>query len=56
MGGMIPGNPISKVLSVEANGWIQLVLTIPVVFILHGCSLKEHGLLSKRGNSICLAL
>ena len=32
MGGMIPGNPISKVLSVEANGWIQLVLTIPVVF------------------------
>ncbi|WP_407534143.1 heavy metal translocating P-type ATPase [Elizabethkingia miricola] len=32
MGGMIPGNPISKILSPEANGWIQLGLTVPVVF------------------------
>ncbi|CDN76539.1 heavy metal translocating P-type ATPase [Elizabethkingia anophelis] len=32
MGGMIPGNPISRILSPEANGWIQLGLTVPVVF------------------------
>ncbi|AQX05753.1 copper-transporting ATPase [Elizabethkingia meningoseptica] len=32
MGGMIPGNPISKVISPNANGWVQLALTIPVVF------------------------
>ncbi|WP_407498536.1 heavy metal translocating P-type ATPase [Elizabethkingia anophelis] len=32
MCGMIPGNPISRILSPEANGWIQLGLTVPVVF------------------------
>ena len=56
MGGMIPGNPISKILSPEANGWIQLGLTVPVVFYAAWMFLKEHGLLSKHGNSICSVL
>ncbi|MFV0542534.1 MAG: heavy metal translocating P-type ATPase [Marinicella pacifica] len=32
MGDMIPGNPISKALSETTRNWIQLVLSIPVVF------------------------
>ncbi|NAW51021.1 heavy metal translocating P-type ATPase [Elizabethkingia argentiflava] len=32
MGGMIPGNPISKVVPHHLNGWLQMGLTLPIVF------------------------
>lgn len=32
MGEMIPGNPIGQVITPKMSGWIQLILTIPVVF------------------------
>jgi len=32
MGEMIPGDPIGKVIPPSINGWIQLALTLPVVF------------------------
>jgi len=32
MGEMIPGNPIGQVITPKMSGWIQLFLTIPVVF------------------------
>lgn len=32
MGDMIPGQPVSRVISPALNGWMQLILTIPVVF------------------------
>src|SRR5690606_13809127 len=32
MGDMLPGQPISKIIPYHVNAWIQLILTIPVVF------------------------
>ncbi|WKK57098.1 heavy metal translocating P-type ATPase [Sphingobacterium sp. BN32] len=32
MGDMLPGQPISKIIPYQFNAWIQLILTIPVVF------------------------
>ena len=32
MGEMIPGDPIGKIISPQISGWIQLALSIPVVF------------------------
>ena len=32
MGEMIPGNPIGQVITAKMSGWVQLFLTIPVVF------------------------
>lgn len=32
MGDMLPGQPISKIIPYQVNAWIQLILTIPVVF------------------------
>ncbi|MFT4759152.1 MAG: Cu+-exporting ATPase [Paraglaciecola sp.] len=32
MGEMIPGNPINEYLDVQVRNWLQLVLTLPVVF------------------------
>lgn len=32
MGEMIPGNPIGQVITANMSGWVQLFLTIPVVF------------------------
>jgi P-type Cu+ transporter len=32
MGDLIPGNPLGEILSQESWNWIQLILTIPVVF------------------------
>ncbi len=32
MGEMLPGNPIGKLISPEWSGWIQLILSLPVVF------------------------
>ncbi|MGJ1262706.1 copper-transporting P-type ATPase [Sphingobacterium spiritivorum] len=32
MGEMIPGDPIGKIIPTHINGWIQLALTVPVVF------------------------
>ncbi|MCA5004850.1 heavy metal translocating P-type ATPase [Sphingobacterium bovistauri] len=32
MGDMLPGQPISKIIPASINGWIQLLLTLPVVF------------------------
>ncbi|UIR57551.1 heavy metal translocating P-type ATPase [Sphingobacterium sp. SRCM116780] len=32
MGEMIPGNPIGKIITPQLSGWIQFLLTIPVVF------------------------
>ena len=32
MGEMIPGNPIGQVITPQMSGWIQLFLTVPVVF------------------------
>ncbi len=32
MGDMLPGQPISKIIPNQVNAWIQLILTIPVVF------------------------
>lgn len=32
MGDMLPGQPISKIIPYHINAWIQLILTIPVVF------------------------
>ena len=32
MGDMLPGQPISHLISSTINGWIQLLLTLPVVF------------------------
>ncbi len=32
MGDMLPGQPISKFIPVHINGWLQLLMTLPVVF------------------------
>lgn len=32
MGDMLPGQPISKIIPYHINAWIQLILTLPVVF------------------------
>ncbi|MEN5086061.1 heavy metal translocating P-type ATPase [Sphingobacterium faecium] len=32
MGEMIPGNPIGQIITPKMSGWVQLFLTIPVVF------------------------
>lgn len=32
MGDMLPGKPISQILPMHINGWIQVLLTLPVVF------------------------
>ncbi|VTQ02484.1 Copper-transporting P-type ATPase [Sphingobacterium daejeonense] len=32
MGDMLPGQPISQVIPYKVNAWIQLILTLPVVF------------------------
>lgn len=32
MGDMLPGNPLSKIIPPHINGWIQLLLTLPVFF------------------------
>ncbi|MEJ5053757.1 heavy metal translocating P-type ATPase [Sphingobacterium sp. MYb382] len=32
MGDMLPGAPVSQVISPKTNGWIQFILTIPIVF------------------------
>ncbi|MGN5954432.1 heavy metal translocating P-type ATPase [Sphingobacterium lactis] len=32
MGDMLPGQPVSKIIPYHINAWIQLVLTLPVVF------------------------
>lgn len=32
MGDMLPGAPISQIISPKINGWIQFALTIPIVF------------------------
>ncbi|SMG08502.1 heavy metal translocating P-type ATPase [Sphingobacterium psychroaquaticum] len=32
MGDMLPGAPVSQVISPKINGWIQLILTTPIVF------------------------
>lgn len=32
MGDMLPGQPLSKVISPSFNGWLQFILTLPVVF------------------------
>ena len=32
MGDMLPGAPVSQIISPKTNGWIQLILTIPMVF------------------------
>jgi len=32
MGGMIPGNPIAHIIPDKISGWVQLVLSLPVVF------------------------
>jgi Cu2+-exporting ATPase len=32
MGDMLPGQPVSQVIPYKVNAWIQLILTLPVVF------------------------
>ncbi len=32
MGDMLPGAPVSRLIAPQTNGWIQLLLTLPVVF------------------------
>ncbi|TDQ77414.1 heavy metal translocating P-type ATPase [Sphingobacterium yanglingense] len=32
MGDMLPGKPISQLIPAHINGWVQLILTLPVIF------------------------
>lgn len=45
MGDMLPGNPVSKLIPPHINGWIQFILTLPVIFYT-GWTFFQRGWIS----------